>query len=125
MSDGPRRLTTDEQRRWLYASRQRGGLCAACGRALADDEPVYIEPVAVDRKPLAAPGAWWQQATALREAPLGRECASPGFLAVARERPPERCDGCGRPMYYATERAGRHRAVCSKRCLDRARRTGG
>ena len=124
MSDDPRHLTTEEQRERLYRARYRGGLCTACGRALDDGEPVYIAPVAVDRKPLVAPGAGWTRATGLREAPLGEECASPAFLAWTRERPPERCEWCERPMYYATQRAGRRRAFCSKRCLDRAGRAG-
>ena len=124
MSDDPRRLVTEEQRERLYAARYRGGLCAACGRVLVEGEPVYIDQVLVDRKPLAAPGAGWTRATGLREAPLGEECASPAFLARTRERPPERCEWCERPMYYATQRAGRRRALCSKRCLERARKAG-
>ena len=125
MSDGPLRLTTDEQRAWFYAAQDRGGVCAACGRALAEGEPVYIERVLVDRKPLAAPGVRWSARPAYRDAPLGAECASPGFLARARGWEPERCVGCGRPVYYAVAREGRRRATCSHRCAPRAGPAGG
>ena len=116
MNDGPRRLTTDEQRARFYAARDRGGLCAACGRALDDGEPVYIERVLLDRKPLAAAGAGWRRGTVRRDAPLGAECASSAFLARTRGREPERCAGCGRPVHYAVAREGRYRATCSHRC---------
>ena len=122
MSDDMRRLTTDEQRARLYAARNSGGLCTACGRLLDDGEPVYIEYVAIDRKPLAAAGAQWRQTTAYRDVPLGAECASPGFLARMVGQGPERCEHCGRPVYYDAEREGRYRVACSKRCSTRARR---
>jgi hypothetical protein len=51
------------------------------------------------------------------------ECASPAFLALTRERPPEECAGCGRPVYYAVGRWRRRRAWCSRRCHDRADRS--
>ena len=125
MSDGPLRLTSDEQRAWFYAARDRGGVCAACGRALAEGEPVYIEQVLVDRKPLAAPGAGWRLGTVLRDAPLGPECASSAFLARTRGLEPERCGGCERPVHYAVAREGRRRATCSHRCGTRVRQAGG
>ena len=115
------RFATDDQRGRLYAAKTNGGLCAACGRPLDEGEPVYIEPVAVERKPLAAPGARWRRATAHRDAPLGAECASGGFLAWTVGREPERCEGCGRPVYYAKQRAARQRASCSVRCSHGAR----
>ncbi len=118
---GIRHLTTDEQRERFAAARDRGGLCAACGRTLGSDEAVYIERVVLERKSLAGDGAGWKRPMTLRDAPLGEECVSRGFLALARERPPERCEGCERPVYYAAERAGRRWVVCSKRCLGRAR----
>ena len=49
MSGYLRQLTTDEQRAWLYEARRRGGLCALCGRALAEGEPVYVDRVVVGR----------------------------------------------------------------------------
>ena len=124
MSDDPRRLTTDLERERLHAAKERGGLCVACGRVLDDGEPVYIERVMVDRKSLAAPGVAWSRGAVYRDAQLGAECVSPGFLARTSGREPERCEHCGRPIYYAVQRAGRRRALCSKRCFHRARRTG-
>ena len=117
------RLTTDAQRERFNAARTHGGLCAACGKTLGEGEPVYIEPVAFERKPLAAPGARWSARPVYRDAPLGAECVSPKFLARARGQEPERCEGCGRPVYYAKQRAGRLRAACSMRCAGLRRPT--
>ena len=125
MSDDPRRLTTDEQRAWFSAARERGGLCAACGRVLGEGEPVYIDQVLVDRKPFAAPGAGWRLGTTLRDVPLGSECASPAFLARTKGQEPEGCAHCGRPVYYEVAREGRRRATCSHRCGTLARRASG
>ena len=120
MSDRVHRVTTEEGRERLSIARHRGGMCAACGRTLGDDEPVYIERVAFDRKPLTAPGAWWFRPTVFRDAALCAGCASPGLLARTTGRTPEPCEHCGRPMYYAKARAQRQRAMCSKRCHNRA-----
>jgi hypothetical protein len=95
MSEGRLRVTTDEQRQRLYTANVHGGLCFGCGRALAPGEPVYIERVDVERKPLAAPGARWTQRASRRDAPLGAECASAAFLAETQGHPPEECVGCG------------------------------
>ena len=119
MSDGLRRLTTDAERERFAVAKYRGGLCAACGRALADDEPVYIGRVALERK-LLARGMRWARRPAYRDAPLGRECASPAFVARTAGREPDPCEHCGRPVYYELERAGRQRTVCSRRCHSRA-----
>ena len=114
------RLTTDAQRERFNAAKDAGGLCATCGRALDAGELVYIEPVAVERKPLTAPGARWPERPAIRDAPLGAECASPGFLARSAGQTPEPCVGCSRPMHYAKDRAVRQRALCSRDCRNRA-----
>jgi hypothetical protein len=115
------RITTDEQRTWLSIARERGGLCAGCGRALGRDEPIYIERVAVERKPLTGAGARWSQQAVYRDAPLGVECTSATFLAETQKHPPEVCGGCGRPVYYEVGRWGRQSASCSRRWV--ARRT--
>ena len=122
VSDDPRHLTTDEQRERFAAAKERGGLCAGCGRILGEREPVYIEQVAIDRKTFAADGARWGKSTTYRDAPLCEGCTSATYLSRARGRPPEACVGCGRPVYYAKLRAGRQRAVCSHRCSGRASR---
>ena len=118
MTDAVRRLTTDAGRERFAAAVRSGGLCAACGRTLANGEPVYIGRVVLERKPLATPEAWRSRRPAYRDAPLGRECASPGF--VARTAEPEPCEYCGRPVYYERERAGRQRTACSTLCRNRA-----
>src|SRR5215217_6115541 len=83
----PRCVTTDEQRAWLSAARRCGERCAACGRPLAADEPVYVEHFMLT---LMVPV----------EASIGAECASSGLLAETGGRDPERCAGCCRPIYY-------------------------
>ena len=121
MSDGARHLTTDEDRARFTRATIYGGLCTGCGRTLSDDEAVYIEPIAVDRKPLTGLGTGWSTKTVKRVAPLGWECASPAFLAQMAGREPEVCEGCARPLYYAVQRESRQRSSCSRRCLSRAR----
>ena len=120
MGGDARRVATAEQRERFNAARTAGGLCAACGRSLGDDEPVYIEQMMVDLNSLAAPGGRWSRNVVRRDAPLGRECASPAFVARTAGRTPEACAGCGRPMYYAKDRTARRRAICSRDCRNRA-----
>jgi hypothetical protein len=103
VDDAVRHVTTDEQREWLYAARQRGGRCAGCGRTLAVDDVVYVEPFLIEGA-ARVPGA------------VGPECASPAALRDTQGREPERCDGCGRPMHYLVTSRRRQRAICSRRC---------
>jgi hypothetical protein len=102
MSDDLRRLTTEEQREQIHGARRRGGVCAACGRALSADEPVYIERFAVR-------GSWMT-------APVGVECASPELLQQVAGQEPEHCAGCGRGVYYRSTRSIRHQALCCRAC---------
>ena len=113
----PRRLVTHEQRERLHVARGRGGLCAACGRALDDGEPVYVDTVVIDIPQPAGQRVGGYRTTV--KAPLGAECASPALLARMAGSEPERCTGCGRPMYYAVRRSTRTRATCSRRCRSR------
>ena len=106
MPAAPRGVTTDEQRAWLSAARRCGGRCAACGRPLAADEPVYVERFMLTRMVPV-------------EAPIGAECASSGLLAETGGRDPERCAGCCRPIYYRAVRWNRRLALCSRRCRYR------
>jgi hypothetical protein len=117
MSDAERRVVTQEALDRLHLARRRGDLCAACGKALGADKPVFWEPVIVDidRSDLGL-GHY----TAAPEAPVGMECASPGMLEQTRGRQPERCAGCGRGVYYGADRSRRQRALCSRRCAGRA-----
>jgi hypothetical protein len=109
----PRRLTTEEERERLYAARYGGGLCAVCGEAVDDDAPVYWERFAIGKV-----GGLVNHP----QAPVGAECASPQLLTEKAHEKPERCAGCGRPVYYAVMSRARHRAVCSTRCQMRASR---
>jgi hypothetical protein len=109
VSDDDRRPLSEEERARLHEARYRGGLCAACGRALAEGEAVWFER-------FAAPGVygqvwpWW--------APVGEECAAPETLRAAQGVEPERCLGCGRGMYRSPSgRAGL--PFCSRRCSRR------
>jgi hypothetical protein len=120
MSDDPRRLTTEEERERVRAARRRGSLCARCGKMLAADEPVYVERVAVILKPFTAASTRSSQRTVHWDMPVGVECAAPEFVRRTEGRAPERCAGCGRPVYYTVQRAGRRRAVCSQVCRSRA-----
>ncbi len=108
MTDDARRALTEEERARLQAARHLGGACGRCGRALAADEPVWIEPVPVD----PAGAIRWL-------APLGGECASRAFLRETAGKAPEPCAACGRGVYWGS--AGRRRlaATCSRRCAAR------
>ena len=116
MSDGPRRLTTEEQRERLYRAKGDGDVCAACGRQLGADDVIYIECFAVPFKA----ALYRDGRTATVWGPVGAECASQGFLHDTRNRQPERCAGCERRMYYRQVRRDRQRALCSKRCAYHA-----
>ena len=124
MSDDLHRVGTPEERDRFNAARALGGICAACGRALGDDEPVYIESVLLDRAAFGGPGVQWERDTVPRDAPLGAECASPALVARKTGRGPERCQYCDRPVFYAKNRPGRQRASCSVRCKTRADMAG-
>jgi hypothetical protein len=113
MSDEARRVMTEEEHDRFHLARKRGGMCAACGRVLADGEPVYVEPF-----------AFWPGGGHVTRAygPVGVECASMELRYDAERREPERCAGCGRPMHYREADVRRRRAICSRRCAARADR---
>ena len=118
VSDERLSVTTEEQRERLHAARNGGGICAACGRALDDQETVYIERFTVDTRKFVARRGTGRGSQA--SAPVGIECASPDFLLQTAGQEPERCAGCGRPVFYRAARSRRRRALCSKRCAGRA-----
>jgi hypothetical protein len=117
LSDDPRRVVTQEALDRLHLARNRGGLCAACGKALHLLEPVYWDQLVIDIDRSAMGSTHYS--TAL-EAPVGAECASPEMLEQTRDRQPERCAGCWRGVYYGADRSRRQRALCSRRCAGRA-----
>jgi hypothetical protein len=115
VSDERLHVTTEEQRELFHAARRSGEQCAACGRAFSADETVYIQRFAVPLIHYPSTGV----------GPVGAECASPELLRRVEGSEPERCAGCGRPVYYRRVRTNRQRPTCSRRCsghLDRARR---
>jgi hypothetical protein len=119
VSDEARRLRTEEDVEWFYRTRRRGGECAACGRALTVDEPVYIERFEDARRRGAGPHV---------KGPVGAECISDELLLSAATREAERCAGCGRPVYYRLEDTRRRRVLCSQACRNHAasrRQAGG
>ncbi len=116
MSDDARRLLTEEERARIRAARERGGMCARCGRALPAREPVWIEHVVVGVKAgtRRAPISW--------RVPVGIECAAPDFRAEAEGRQPEPCLGCGRGVYHRVASPCRYLPLCSRACGHRFRR---
>jgi hypothetical protein len=118
VSDDVLQVTTEEQRERLHAARNRGGMCAACGRVLTDDETVYIERFVVDTRKLHA--GRLQAGGTNAQGPVGIECASPELLQENEGETPEWCAGCGRGVFYRTANAKRRRALCSRRCAGRA-----
>jgi len=101
VSDRRRRLTTEGQVERLHQARWYGELCAACGRELRDDEPVYIERLEGVR------GRWICQA----KAPVGVECISDELRDAAGRCEPEFCAGCERPVYYRVPSTRRGRGA--------------
>jgi hypothetical protein len=109
------RVTTEEQRERLHAARRSGRLCAACGRQIGEGETVYIEQFMIPEQ-LTISG----RRTSAARAPVGVECASPELRQETEGMEPERCAGCGRPVYYRLHRQARHQALSSRACLNRA-----
>lgn len=117
MSDDVRRITTEAQREQFHLARRQGGRCVACDRVLSPGETVYIERFEIGS--LAGRGV---SATA----PVGVECASPGFVEETMGQEPECCAGCGRGVYYRQPSTRRRQALCSRKCgaqVQAARRT--
>jgi len=110
VNDEVRRLRTEEQAERFYLARRRGGACAACGRELEHDEPIYVERFEDVR------GQWPHRV----RGPVGIECASDELRNDAMSRDPERCVGCRRPMYFGVESVRRRRTTCSQPCRNRA-----
>ena len=110
MSD-ERRVRVDDgdelTRARIHAARLEGGICAGCGRTLADGEPVWWTAFPVR-------GVYGRRET-LRAA-AGRECAPPALLRETAADEPRRCAGCGREIYYGHGSRPRARALCSQRC---------
>ena len=111
MSDDARRPLTEEERARIQAARLGGGVCAACGRALAEGETVWITSLAVHGE---------YRGTTHWRVPVGRECAGPDAPREAGGRELERCPDCGRGVVRPPSgRAGL--PFCSRACGRRYR----
>ena len=109
MSDERRRRTEEEREAAIFEAKKEGGICAACGRVLAADEPVWRERLASRR----GWSAYFRPAS--RRALVGRECAAPETVEESEGREPVACRGCGRGLHYPVARS-RRATVCSTRC---------
>ena len=112
MSDDARRVLSEEERVRARLARVYGLVCGACGRPLAEGETVWIERLGVGPAYNGRGAIYWR-------APVCGACASPAFRAETEGTEPERCAGCGRPIYYGATARGRRVALCSKRCGSR------
>ena len=91
MTNDAQRPLTEEERALGHAATRQGGICGACGRALAADEPIWR----VDRVAWIRTGGecvWWI-------VPVGAECVPVEVRWGSDGYEPERCGGCGRPVY--------------------------
>ena len=109
-------MTDDERNAAIFEAKKEGGICAACGRVLAADEPVW-------RERLVSRAAWSSYfGPAHRWALVGRECATPEILEANEGQEPVACLGCGRGIHYAGALASGRSTVCSRRCRATVRR---
>ena len=110
MRDERRVPNHEEREAAIFEAKKEGGICAACGRVLAADEPVW-------RERLASRRGWSVYfRPAYRRAFVGRECATPETVEANEGQEPVACLGCGRGIHYAGAPASRRSTVCSVRC---------
>ena len=114
---------TEEERARIQAARNRGEICALCGRALVAGETLWHQRVltAFGYSNSRRPSRMRRSVPVYWQAPVGRECASADTLRETEGRPPATCAGCGRP-FYPSPHVARRPASCSRRCDDRHRR---
>ena len=117
-----RRVPNHEERdATIFEAKKEGGICAACGRVLSTDEPVW-------QRRLASRAGWGPHfGPAYRWVFVGRECATPEVLEASEGRAPVACAGCGRGLHVAVG-PGRDATTCSTRCqvtMYRRRSKGG
>ena len=109
MSDERRVPNHEEPDAVIMKAQKEGGICAACGRELSADEPVW-------RRRMASRLGWGSHfRPASRWAFVGRECAAPEVVRESEGGEPAACGGCGRGMHYPVAR-NRRATVCSARC---------
>ncbi len=112
MTDDARRVLTEEERARMHIAARAGGICAGCGRALAPDEPIWR----------VSHEAWVQRSGARVTwvVPVGTECVGAEVRAESLGQEPERCGGCGRPVYQRPSAHG-VRPFCCTRCRSVAK----
>ena len=107
MTDDARSPMTEEERARIHEARNRGGLCAGCGRGLVEGETIWMERLTVRGE--YGDMSYWH-------VPLGAECIAPETVRDTCTTQPERCAGCGRGVYYRASQGRRRRALCSRAC---------
>ena len=116
-----RRLLSDEAWARIVEAKRDGGICAACGRVLSDDEPVW-------RLRVASRLGWSSHfSQTYRWVFVGRECATPETVEASDGGTPVPCGRCGRGLHVAVG-PGRGTTTCSIRCqtaVQRRRSRGG
>ena len=121
MYDDSRPMTDDERNAAIFAAKKEGGICAACGRVLSADEPVW-------RRRLESRAGWGPHfEPAYRWVFVGRECATSEAVEASEGRAPVACAGCGRGLHAAVG-PGLRATACSTRCrvtMQRRRSKGG
>ncbi len=121
MRDERRVPNHDERDAIIIEAQREGGICAACGRVLSDDEPVW-------RLRVASRLGWSSHfRPASRWVFVGWECATPEALEASDGVAPSPCGGCGRGLHVAVG-PGRGATTCSTRCqvtMYRRRSKGG
>jgi len=89
--------------------------CAACGRALTVDAPVWRR-----RMPLGyGPFGQWQSTVA----PICADCAAKVTSWFIRFHPPRPCEGCGRPVHQELNFRSHRRTFCCRNCECAVRTT--
>ena len=111
-----RRVPNHEEREApIFEPKKEGGICAACGRVLSADEPVW-------RRRMASRLGWGSHfSQTYRWVFVGRECAPPEAVEASDGATPVACGGCGRGLHVAVA-PGRGATACSTRCQAAAQR---
>ena len=110
-SDAPG-LPTEEERACMHMAARTGGVCGGCGRALAADETIWrVSRVA--RVHRGGTSVSWV-------VPVAIECVPAEVRGENVEQEPERCGGCGRPVYQRPSEHG-VQPFCCTRCRQVAK----
>ena len=100
----------EERRARFQRARKEGGICGACGRALAEGELVWWVSFRIGGRYAGAGRSWL--------VPVGAECVPADVKQATAGQEPERCAGCGRDVHHLPSKRPRTRARCSRRCQE-------